>query len=173
MVRRLSSYAADILQDDLVADSDRKPMEGDPSRVYWSPFHNRNPASWTARELVSRMQAWCSPRSQGGTAICIIEDITSGWVDEIGGNMKIDKSFFIWHFKKNWNDRSQPWHWAVGSEKPQQAQLAEESQQWRCIHASFSLPRQLRGELVRTRISYYRFEKMCMYSLYCMQPFTG
>ena len=87
--------------------------------------------------------------------------------------MNFDKNFFIWHFKKNWNDRSQPWHWAVGSEEPQQAQLEEESRQWRCIDASFSLPRQLRGELVRTRISYYRFEKMCMYGLYCMQPFTG
>ncbi|GAB7324391.1 hypothetical protein MBLNU13_g08332t2 [Cladosporium sp. NU13] len=74
--------------------------------------------------------------------------------------MEIDKNFFIWHFKRNWNDRSQPWHWAVGSEDPQQAQLEEESRQWRCIDASFSLPRQLRGELVWTRISYYRFEKM-------------
>lgn len=173
MVRRLSSYAADILQDDHVAGSDRNPMKGDPSRVYWSPFHNRDPASWTARELGSRMQAWRSPRSQGGTAISIIENITSDWVDEIGGNMKIDKNFFIWHFNKNWNDRSQPWHWAVGSEEPQQAQLEEESRQWRCIDASFSLPRQLRGELVRTRISYYRFENMCMYDLYCMQKLIG
>jgi hypothetical protein len=165
MVRRLSSYAAYILQDDRVADSGRKPMEGDPSRVYWSPFHNRDPASWTARELVSRMQAWRSPKSHGDTAICIIEDITSDWVDEIGVNMKIDKNFFVQHFKKRWDDRSQPWRWAVAPEQPQHAQLEDESRQWRCIDASFALPRQLRGELVRTRISYYRFESMCMYDL--------
>ena len=173
MARRLSSYAADILRDNHVADSDRKPLSGEPSRVYWSPFLRRDPASWTAQELLSRMQAWRSQRSQRETAICIIENITSDWVDEIGLNMKIDKYFFIWHFNKKWDDRSQPWYWAVRPEQPEAAQLREELRQWHCIDASFSLPRQLRGELVRTRISYYRFEKMCMNGLYCKQLLTG
>ena len=173
MVRRLSSYAVDILHDDHVAGSNREPLEGDPSRVHWSPMYNRNPVSWNARELVSRMQGWRSPRSQGDTAICIIENITIDWVDEIGVNMKIDRNFFIRHFDKNWNDRSQPWHWAVKPEQPQAAQLDDESRQWHCIDASFALPRQLRGELVRTRMSYYRLEKMCMYGLYHMRPLAG
>jgi hypothetical protein len=170
MVRRLSSYATDILRDHHVVDSDRIPLVGDPSRVFWSPFSRRDPASWTAQELLSRMQAWRSPRSQGETAICIIENITSDWVDEIGLNMKIDKDFFIRHFDKRWDDRSQPWYWAVRPEQPEVAQLREESRQWHSIDASFSLPRQLRGDLSRTRITYYRFEKMCMCGLYCMRP---
>lgn len=173
MVRRLSSYAAYILQDDRVADSCREPMAGDPSRVYWSPFHNRDTASWTARELLARMQGWRSQKAQEETAICIIEDITSDWVDDIGVNMDIDKNFFIQHFNKRWDDGSKPWYWAVRPEQTSPAQLEDESHQWRCIDASFALPRQLRGELVRTRISYYRFEKICVYGLYYMQLSTG
>lgn len=161
MVRHLSSYTTSILRDSHVIDSDRRPMRGNPNRVYWSPLHSRSPASFTAGELLEAMQNWRFRKSQEISAICIIEGITSDWIDEIGDAMNLDAAFFVRHFNKNWDNRSHPWHWAVEPDQPREAQLGEESRQWRSIDASFSLPRQLKGNLVRTRISYYRIERMC------------
>lgn len=104
------------------------------------------------------MQPWQHSKNREQSAICIIEDITSDWVDEIGYNMDLDPRFFVRHFNKNWDNRSHSWHWTV---EPDKWQRDEEAHQWRFIDASFALPRHLRGEPVRTRISYHRIQKMC------------
>jgi len=166
MVHRLSSYTTNILRDSYVVESDRRPMRGDPTRIYWSPLHSRDPASFTARELLSALQSWRHSKSREQSAVCVIEDITSDWIDGIGEAMRLDANFFIRHFNKNWDNRSHPWQWAIGKDQPEQAQLEEESRQWRCIDASFALPRWLRSEPVKTRISYYRVERLCRYELW-------
>jgi hypothetical protein len=140
-------------------------MRGDPRRVYWSPHHSHDPASFTAGELLSAMQSRRHSRFRNQRAICIIENIKSDWVDKIGDAMKLDANFFVHHFNEHWDNEPNPWHWAVEPDQPKQPQLEEEARQWRSVEGSFSLPRQLRSEPVKTRISYYRAEKLCRYEL--------
>lgn len=161
MAHRLSSYVINILEDDRISGSNRMPRTGDPTRVYWSLSHDRDTSSWTSRELLGEMLP--SANKAERYAICIIENISSDWVDQIGHGMKLDPAFFISHFDWRWDTCSHRWHWTVESERRRQPQIVEEDQCWRKLDGTFSLLLQ-----PGTRISYYRLRQtLCKDELCC------